>query len=124
MIVASIKGITFTFVQKHDEALLQVRGQGTLLSVMIVFAKSQIIIKLCSPTALIISITIPDGPAAFLNFIFDIAFTTISNVIRIGRPSKGFKNRHDLILYHPKTYLQTTFQDRQNCRFLDPLYFM
>ena len=40
-----------------------------------------------SPAALIISTTMPDGPAAMPDFIFEMAFFTMSIVIGRGRPS-------------------------------------
>ena len=42
-----------------------------------------------SPAALIISTTIPDGPAALHNFVFEKAFFIMQIVIGIGVPSSG-----------------------------------
>ena len=58
-----------------------------------------------SPTALIISMTIPESPAALPDFILLIALDTISGVILIAGPSTGAAS---LIL--------TAFQENLTCK--------
>ena len=49
---------------------------------------SRIMVAPVSPAALIISTTMPDGPAALPDFIFELAFFTMSIVIGIGLVNK------------------------------------
>ena len=62
---------------------------GTLPSRIIAVARSRIMVAHVSPAALIISTTMPEGPAALTDFIFEMAFFPMSIVIGIGGPSNG-----------------------------------
>ena len=62
---------------------------GTLPSRIIQVARSRIMVAAVSPAALIISTTMPDGPAALPDFIFEVAVFTMSIVIGIGGPSNS-----------------------------------
>ena len=65
---------------------LSSQSVGTLPSRIIAVARSQIMVAPVSPAALTISTTMPDGPAALPDFIFEMAFFTMSIVIGIGGP--------------------------------------
>ena len=67
-----------------------------------------------SPAALIISTTMPDGPAALPDFIFEMAFFNMSIVIGIGGPSNGrqvtrvpvkFNDEKPFIMFSPRILL-------------------
>ena len=60
------------------------QAEGTLPSQMIAAVRSRIMEAPLSPTARIISTTMPDGPSALPAFICEIAFLTISVVIGMG----------------------------------------
>ena len=62
---------------------------GTLPSRIMAVARLRIMVAPVSPAALIISTTMPDGPAALPDFIFEMAFVTMSIVIGIGGPSNS-----------------------------------
>lgn len=72
-VVAPVQGIPLALVEADNEVLLPVN-----------VARSQIMVTSVSPAALIISATMPDGPAALLNFILETTFVTISMVIGMG----------------------------------------
>ena len=78
---------------------------GTLPSQIIAVPRLWIMVAPVSLAALIISTTMPDGPAALSDFIFEMAFFTMSIGIRIGGPSSS-----GLLDRCSGSYLNSTFR--------------
>ena len=69
--------------------MISFHSLGIVLSQIMEFVRSVIILSQISDEALNISVTTPEGPSALPFFILFIDFSAISRVTRVGGPNTG-----------------------------------